>query len=80
MASSYYFEQAGVGLSKEELFKIFLAVKSLIAEKSVQGARFWGKIFGLEQNYIIIEADSGEGEEEDEEEEEEAEEEQVDVF
>ncbi|NXN95142.1 RSH4A protein, partial [Rhinopomastus cyanomelas] len=71
METAFYFEQAGIGLSKEESYLIFLALKKLINVQPIQFCRFWGKILGLEMNYIIAEVQfvEGEGEEDTEEEE-----------
>ncbi|NXJ61310.1 RSH4A protein, partial [Rostratula benghalensis] len=66
METAFYFEQAGIGLSKDESYHIFLALKKLISVQPVQTCRFWGKILGLEMNYIIAEVQYHEGEEEEE--------------
>ncbi|KAK9398760.1 radial spoke head protein 6A-like [Crotalus adamanteus] len=71
METAYYFEQAGIGLSSEEYYHIFLALKQLVATHPIQTCRFWGKILGIEANYIIAEVEFREGEEEEEAEEEE---------
>ncbi|XP_069711674.1 radial spoke head protein 4 homolog A-like [Phaenicophaeus curvirostris] len=71
METAFYFEQAGIGLSKDESYLIFLALKNLISVQPIQTCRFWGKILGLEMNYIIAEVQFQEGEEEEETEEEE---------
>ncbi|NXS57611.1 RSH4A protein, partial [Brachypteracias leptosomus] len=71
METAFYFEQAGIGLSKDESYHIFLALKNLISVQPIQTCRFWGKILGLEMNYIIAEVQYHEGEEEEETEEEE---------
>ena len=73
MELAFYFEQAGLGLNREELMRIWLALKSLVDNHPLQHVRFWGKIFGSEQNYIVAEVEYREGEEEDDEAEEEAE-------
>ncbi|XP_022094680.1 radial spoke head protein 4 homolog A-like isoform X2 [Acanthaster planci] len=67
----YYFEQAGIGISREETMRIFLALKHLVDNYPLQTCRFWGKLFGTEKNYIVAEVEYREGEEEEEEEEEE---------
>ena len=74
MDISYYFEQAGVGLGREETFKIFLALKNLVDTHTLQNVRFWGKIFGTVKNYIVAEVEYREGAEDEEGEEEEVEE------
>lgn len=70
METAFYFEQAGIGLSKDESYHILLALKKLISVQPIQSCRFWGKILGLEMNYIIAEVQYHEGEEEEEETEE----------
>ncbi|NXH38232.1 RSH4A protein, partial [Dicaeum eximium] len=64
METAFYFEQAGIGLNKDESYYIFLALKNLINVQPIQTCRFWGKILGLEMNYIIAEVQLKEGEEE----------------
>ncbi|NXI26749.1 RSH4A protein, partial [Sterrhoptilus dennistouni] len=66
MEAAFYFEQAGIGLNKDESYYIFLALKNLIQVQPIQTCRFWGKILGLEMNYIIAEVQLREGEEEEE--------------
>ncbi|KAM5262569.1 radial spoke head protein 4 homolog A [Ctenodactylus gundi] len=72
MESAFYFEQAGVGLGTDETYRIFLALKQLTDTHPIQRCRFWGKILGLEMNYIVAEVEFHEGEGEEELEEEEA--------
>ena len=43
MNLTFYFEQAGVGLSREEMFRVFLALKQLVDTKPLQMVRFWGR-------------------------------------
>ncbi|XP_055981239.1 radial spoke head protein 4 homolog A [Sorex fumeus] len=69
MESAFYFEQAGVGLGTDETYRIFLALKQLTDTHPIQKCRFWGKILGLEMNYIIAEVEFREGDEEEVEEE-----------
>uniref|UniRef100_A0A6J0TYB8 Radial spoke head protein 6 homolog A-like n=1 Tax=Pogona vitticeps TaxID=103695 RepID=A0A6J0TYB8_9SAUR len=71
METAFYFEQAGIGLSLEEYYHIFLALKQLVTTHPIQTCRFWGKILGVEANYIVAEVEFREGEEEEEVEEEE---------
>ena len=66
----YFFEQAGIGLNREEMIRIWLALKNLVDNNPLQHVRFWGKLYGTEQNYIVAEVEYREGEEEEEEEEE----------
>ncbi|XP_030648966.1 radial spoke head protein 6 homolog A [Chanos chanos] len=67
---SFYLEQAGVGLGREEMQRVFLAVKQLVDTQPLQRCRFWGKILGRETNYLVAEGEYREGEEEEEESEE----------
>jgi len=63
MDLAQYFENADVGLGKEEMFRVFLAIKQLAEQQPLKSVSFWGKIFGTEQDYIIAEAEYREGEE-----------------
>ncbi|XP_025965034.2 radial spoke head protein 6 homolog A-like [Dromaius novaehollandiae] len=71
METAFYFEQAGIGLSKDETYHILLALKQLISVQPIQTCRFWGKILGLEMNYIIAEVQYNDRAEEEEAEDEE---------
>ena len=71
MELSFYFEQASVGLNREEVIRVWMALKNLVDTNNLQHVRFWGKMFGTEQNYYVAEVEYREGEEEQEEEEEE---------
>jgi len=74
MDLSFFFEQAGVGVGREETYRIFLALKQLVDTYPLQTVRFWGKIIGINANYIVAEVQFREGEDEAEEGEEEEEE------
>lgn len=63
MELCFFFEQAGVGLSREEIIRIWLALKYLVESHPLKLVRFWGKIFGTEQNYIVAEAEYRDGQE-----------------
>ncbi|XP_039722183.1 radial spoke head protein 6 homolog A [Pteropus medius] len=69
MESAFYFEQAGVGLSSDESFRIFMALKQLVEQQPILTCRFWGKILGLNRSYLVAQVEFREGEEEAEEEE-----------
>lgn len=69
METAFYFEQAGVGLSSDESFRIFLALRQLVEQQPIHSCRFWGKILGLSRSYLVAEVEFREGEEEGEEEE-----------
>jgi len=77
MDTAHYFEQAGVGLGREETFRIFLALKNLVDTHTLQNVRFWGKILGTQKNYIVAEVEYREGAEDEEQGEEEGEEEEA---
>lgn len=68
MENAYYFDNAGVGIGKNETVLLNMAIKSLVNTQAVQTARFWGKIHGLIQSYYIVEVEFPEGEDIDEEE------------
>jgi radial spoke head protein 4A len=52
---SYYFEQAGVGLGREETFRVWLSLKQLVEKYPLETIRLWGKIYGIQENYYIAE-------------------------
>ncbi|XP_062965935.1 radial spoke head protein 6 homolog A [Cynocephalus volans] len=68
METAFYFEQAGVGLSSDESFRIFLALKQLVEQQPIHTCRFWGKVLGLRRSYLVAEVEFREGEEEEAEE------------
>ncbi|XP_004702077.1 radial spoke head protein 4 homolog A isoform X2 [Echinops telfairi] len=70
MESAFYFEQAGVCLGTDATYRIFLALKQLTDTHPIHKCRFWGKILGLEMNYLVAEVEFREGEDEEEGEEE----------
>ena len=70
---AYFFEQAGIGLGKEETFRVWLAMKQLVERYPLESIRFWGKLFGIEQNYYVAEVKFQDDKDEDEEEAEEEE-------
>lgn len=72
----FYLEQAGVGLGREEMQRVFLALKQLVESQALLRCRLWGKILGTESSYIVAEAEYREGEEEEEQSTEEAAEEE----
>lgn len=50
------FEFAGVGLSKEETYTIYLRMLQLQKEHKLLAVRFFGKILGTQRDYLVIEA------------------------
>ena len=54
----YYLEQVNIGLSREEMFRLALGIKELHGSRPQIGRlRFWGKIFGTQRNYYVVEAE-----------------------
>eukprot|EP01116_Phalansterium_solitarium_P019158 TRINITY_DN5268_c0_g2_i1.p1 TRINITY_DN5268_c0_g2~~TRINITY_DN5268_c0_g2_i1.p1 ORF type:complete len:485 (-),score=139.57 TRINITY_DN5268_c0_g2_i1:849-2303(-) len=51
------FEWAGVSLGKEETFRLSLAVKQLVEANPLKSARFFGKIFGRDADYYVVESE-----------------------
>lgn len=79
---SNLFEKAGVGLGREEMFRVFLALKQLALECTFVNVRFWGKMFGIQSDYYIAETEyrDGEGEEQDEDSEDKVEVQQREIY
>ncbi len=63
----FFFEQASVGLGREEMQRVFLALKQLVDSQCLLRCRFWGKILGTQGNYLVAEGEFREGEGEEEE-------------
>lgn len=51
-----FFDEVGIGLPKHERFEIHMALFRLTKVRNLTNVRFWGKIFGLYQDYYIAEA------------------------
>ncbi|XP_013984428.1 radial spoke head protein 6 homolog A isoform X2 [Salmo salar] len=60
----FLLEQAGVGLGREEMLRVFLALKKLVNSQPLARCRLWGKILGTEGNYLVAEGEYRDGEEE----------------
>ncbi|CAB1333025.1 unnamed protein product [Coregonus sp. 'balchen'] len=60
----FFLEQAGVGLGREEMLRVFLALKQLVDSQPLARCRLWGKILGTEGNYLVAEGEYRDGEEE----------------
>lgn len=54
LSLSRVLEWGGISFSKNEWFKIRLAMKKLLEDNNAVNLRFWGKIFGIESDYYII--------------------------
>lgn len=55
---------AGIDLGEEECWRLRQALKKLVKEKSAKDIRFWGKIYGTEKDYYVVEGTGEAGEEE----------------
>ncbi|MCQ2816919.1 MAG: hypothetical protein MJ252_06615 [archaeon] len=47
-------EKAGISFNKTEWYKIRLAMKKLLVENNCEYIRFFGKIFGIESDYYVM--------------------------
>jgi len=56
------FEECGVCVGKTESFRIALSLRKLVAKYPIEKLRFFGKIFGLEKSYLVVEAQYKDGE------------------
>lgn len=52
--------QCGLGLSAEEAYLVYTALKAFNKRQGATGTRFWGKIFGVERDYYVVEAETEE--------------------
>lgn len=53
----FYLEHLGLGLPKTEMFYLTMSIRKLIRTEPIINIKFWGKIFGLYKNYLILEAE-----------------------
>eukprot|EP00117_Sycon_ciliatum_P014925 scpid29995/ scgid14989/ Radial spoke head protein 4 homolog A; Radial spoke head-like protein 3 len=69
MMMASIFEEGGVGIGFEEMFRIFVHLKELARSRTnLEKVRFWGKIFGLQNDYIVAEGTMKDGVDEEPEE------------
>lgn len=52
---SNFHEWAGVSLGRTETFRLHMALKHLAAKKPVKNLRFFGKLFGTDKDYLVVE-------------------------
>jgi len=64
---AFFFEQAGVGLGREECYRVWLSLKALVEKYPLETIRLWGKMYGINENYYIAEVKFQEGKDEEEE-------------
>merc|ERR1719309_1238178 len=62
----FNYRRVGVGISEPEIMKLWISMRNLVEkyESKIRKIRFWGKIFGIKNDYYIIETDMELGEEE----------------
>jgi len=51
------FEWAGVSFGEEETFKLQKSLKKLAVMSGASSLRFWGKVYGSEKDYYVVEGD-----------------------
>lgn len=52
----FYWNLFGIGFPREEVFALSCALRQLKARNaSIDSCRFWGKIFGLQNDYYVVE-------------------------
>ncbi|XP_070507908.1 radial spoke head protein 6 homolog A [Chironomus tepperi] len=51
----FYWNLLGIGFPREETFSLSCAIRKLKTNASISTCRFWGKIFGLKNDYYIAE-------------------------
>jgi radial spoke head protein 4A len=56
VAESQLLALAGVNLGSDTVYLLQVALRNLIKEKSLVDARFFGKVFGTQKDYFVIEA------------------------
>lgn len=70
MMEASMFQCAGVGLSTDETYRVYVSLNALQKEKDLASVRFFGKVLGVPTDYYVAEAvyntppepDEGEGE------------------
>lgn len=50
------FSWAGVGISQEDAYRLFLAMTKLRASEGLKSLRFFGKILGTKRDYYVVES------------------------
>jgi hypothetical protein len=63
LAERQIYQWAGVGFG-EQTYRLQKSIKQLAAAKQAKSVRFFGKVFGTERDYYIVEAEVEGGEEE----------------
>jgi len=56
LADQRVFQWAGIGFGEQETYRLQKSLKKLAADKSATTMRFFGKIYGTQQDYYVVEA------------------------
>ena len=64
LADSKIFEWAGIGFGEAETYRLMKSMKKLATDSQATNLRFFGKIYGTEKDYYVIEGVAEGGEEE----------------
>ena len=64
MSASRVFKWAGISFGEQETYRLQKSIKKLAAAKPHKSIRFYGKIFGTQRDYYIVEAAGDVGEDE----------------
>eukprot|EP01028_Stygiella_incarcerata_P012851 TRINITY_DN80529_c0_g1_i1.p1 TRINITY_DN80529_c0_g1~~TRINITY_DN80529_c0_g1_i1.p1 ORF type:complete len:618 (-),score=237.09 TRINITY_DN80529_c0_g1_i1:303-2156(-) len=50
-------QRFGIGLSREDYYRLSIGIQRLCEQNPIKSARFWGLLFGLENNYFVVETE-----------------------
>ncbi|CAG9772460.1 unnamed protein product [Ceutorhynchus assimilis] len=53
----FYLEQAGLGLPRHEMAYVMLSMRRLANTQPIASIKFWGKILGQHNNYLVVETE-----------------------
>lgn len=57
LAEASAFQWCGVGLVEAEAYRVMIGLKRLLDKEPLASIRFWGKIYGTRNDYLIAEAE-----------------------
>lgn len=57
MAERQIYQWAGIGFGEQETYRLQKSLKQLATEKQAKSLRFFGKVFGTQRDYYIVEAE-----------------------
>lgn len=57
------FEWAGISFGEEETYKLQKSLKKLAVMSGATALRFWGKVYGSQKDYYVVEGDLSKKEE-----------------